>query len=1344
VKQVNTSEFSDQLPILVDTIRSSGISDGPGELLQVFAGIVLLQQSRSMQPESADYSQLATVEDRADARLALLKLWWRASSKVLDIKAPLPIPRLIASGGNAAARVVESLWNEAEPQLLNDPLGKRSLLRKLEKAIDFWLRESKYAQSCATPQSLADFMVDLAEPQLGEDIYDPCCGIGGLLSRAASSLSQRRASDLSTTQPTHQGRIVGMELNSSLHTVALARILLCGELQPELRIGNTLAEFAHVEDDAQRFDCILANLPFGIRQPKEVVEKYSIHTPVSESLFIQHVLSRLRRGGRAIALVPDSFLFRRGADVNLRRWLLESYSVESVWSVPPTANTSLSTIKTSILVIRNERPRKEIVFVKDTLVGALLDEQHLKGTVASAKAQILSSWATAVMPEAHIIRKADSDEKLARIADIPSALQWVNEHLRQINDKSTDLVAKLLVEESAERSWEILPKRTGVEELQTFFSVLKEHLGRIDLAPLGELADVFSGISYRSEELIRVRGGKSTFPRMSELYLADSQSDIPVGVGLVRVQDVGHSKQERERYPTVRRPLVFLRPEVFTRVLPQHRLNTGDILLTRSGTVGNLGLVDDGLTGAVPAKGIIVIRPRGGYDSLALLRMLQIGPYQNWFQGNASGSVIRHLPTSSVRELVVPRFDNEQQRRLADAVHAGDNIEALLSVFRAWSGEPLWTAFLLHDPAIEWLLKPTRGDGYPAEWWESLRSAIGECDRLAHGNAAEDKIDQVAQSMSVWARHAGRLLDAMEIPEGLERYAALKTWDASATQELRLASTQIGSNSQVPRIQAQTSERLSSICESLMSAADAEANRIADSATLGIELQIRTTPLRQTTDVPVLLINRGIGPLRRVSISIPELGWRTQVSLLRAGESQRIAFSLKPEHRGTQQIRVLWRAEKINGGSLEGREDLSFEVNPTEIITTQSSFQVNPYVTGAPVDTEETFFGREDVIDRVRRLLRAQGPSTVILLEGNRRAGKTSILKRLQKSERLQEWIPVYCQFQGISGEQNAQNLFRLVAREVLNTVAMTPSEVVPEQLRPVVQARSPLERMALCRTLAASINTDRSFELFEELLGLALVASRPRRILLMLDEFETIHQGIERGEMSPLVPENFRYIFQTYPEISGILSGSIRIKRLRKEYWNVLYGIGTPISVGPLSPAAARELVIRPAQGILYYSDQAINRVLEMCGFQPFLIQSLASVIFEACATSKLSSVTTELVNHSAQELVVHSEHFYTVFRQQSLTARQRFLACLIDFLADSSTRVTFDVVRDQLEYHGIPVQSDLQLKADLEDLQEREIIAFVADAPGGHYRIEVPLFSRWLRAKVDFQAERREAIEE
>jgi hypothetical protein len=666
-----------------------------------------------------------------------------------------------------------------------------------------------------------------------------------------------------------------------------------------------------------------------------------------------------------------------------------------VWSLPPGTFAASSSLKTSIVVIRNEGPRKEVVFVGDKLVRPLFDKEvSMSGAAGSGKTDAFVALVSRIKLLVRFAAPVDSRELPPSTEDIRSASGLPTTIAStgrgwHIEKAPADLVTKIPIQELAERYWELLPKRTGVEELRTYLDALQQHVGRIDLAKLSDIAEVFSGIAYRTEDLIRTNtADKPSLSRTPDLSLSDAKTEGTTLMGLVRVQDVG-SKQGKDRYPTIRRPLAFLRSQELSKIREHHQLRTGDILLTRSGTVGNLGLVDDGLSGSVPANGIIVIRPNHGYNSLALLRLLQTAPYQNWFQGNASGSVIQHLPTRSVRDLAIPLFDREEQDRLA-GLNAGDNIEAVLRAFRVWSGESLWSTFVLHDPSIESLIREGRSDGYTAEWWKSLRSSVSKCARLGDESAAADQKDQVAQSMSVWVRHAGRLLDTMELPVGLERYAALKTWDQSTNQQLWAANTQSEGNSQATSLQAHILDRLSSLSELLVSAADVEANRIADSATLGIELQVRSIPLGRTTDVPILLINRGFGPLRKLLISIPELDWRVQIPLLRAEESREIAFSFKPEHRGKQQLNALWKAERINGSSVDGREELSFEASPIEISSSAHPFQSNPYVTGGPVDTEGTFFGREDVIDRIHRLLRTEGPSTVILVEGKRRAGKTS------------------------------------------------------------------------------------------------------------------------------------------------------------------------------------------------------------------------------------------------------------------------------------------------------------------------------------------------------------------
>ena len=60
----------------------------------------------------------------------------------------------------------------------------------------------------------------------------------------------------------------------------------------------------------------------------------------------------------------------------------------------------------------------------------------------------------------------------------------------------------------------------------------------------------------------------------------------------------------------------------------------------------------------------------------------------------------------------------------------------------------------------------------------------------------------------------------------------------------------------------------------------------------------------------------------------------------------------------------------------------------------------------------------------------------------------------------------------------------------------------------------------------------------------LAVSESKSLSILLMLDEFDKLQDGIDNGVTSPQVPENIRFLIQSYPRFSAILTGSRRLKK--------------------------------------------------------------------------------------------------------------------------------------------------------------------------------------------------------
>jgi type I restriction enzyme M protein len=267
-------------------------------------------------------------------------------------------------------------------------------------------------------------------------------------------------------------------------------------------------------------------------------------------------------------------------------------------------------------------------------------------------------------------------------------------------------------------------------------------------------------------------------------------------------------------------------------------------------------------------------------------------------------------------------------------------------------------------------------------------------------------------------------------------------------------------------------------------------------------------------------------------------------------------------------------------------------------------------------------------------------------------------------------------------------------------------------------------------------------FEVLDLLLESIREAVTGHRVLLILDEFDKIQEGIENRITSPQVPENLRALFHEHDHLSGILTGARRIKRLRENHWSALYGIGVSITVDALDIDAARRLVTEPVEGRLVYTVDARERVLELTSCQPFLIQSLCYRIFEDCASTKERSVAVHTVDATAGEMVVSNENFRTLFDFIG-SERRRYLACVVNRLLEAGERATYDLIAEDLEKDQIEYDT-AALADDLKHLQELDVLDLEQHELGTSYKIKIPLFSYWLKSNEHDRMHRYLAAQE
>ena len=992
-----------------------------------------------------------------------------------------------------------------------------------------------------------------------------------------------------------------------------------------------------------------------------------------ETQTLQHVMASLRPGGRAVVALPERTLFKRGLERKVRRELLSDFRVEGVVSLPEGAFQPFSKIKRSLVLFRRAKPARTVRFLQ------VEEWPPFRSNDTFARERTLETARTL----AEAFRSGSSD-----------------------GDAWDTPVAKL-----AERGWEMLAKRTGEKALRHSLAALAEANEEFLAHPLGDVAEVFAGVSNWSRAATSLR------------------DDPSVVAGILRVADIGTQR--------MRSPSRFLATDRTVRMRPEHRLRSGDVLLSVSGTIGKTGVVSatSDSSGAVAAKGLVVIRPGPRMSPLFLRCLLASGTYQDWLHGHARGAVIQHLSIQTLRHLPVPVPDLSTQERLVRHVTAQDG--DALSRFERILNEGGW------DPIDAWLHGPDARE---------LRLVRDATDRLMLLERTSDSLQtlrgQVARvdgdaepSLNRWLL---ALADSMRtfqglnhVPAGPERVAILDGAQARIERILTDLAKSSSPNAGRARNATRNISRIVRV----------ERESMLENVEVEPFVRPSSVPAGKEAEVQVSLNNRSRLALRNVSISTrPDIG-ASRVPYL-AGEKELSFPVFIPASApvGNYRFQVQWRADRLDGQQVLGDAPLAVGVSIARETAPPGDLGTSPYIVGSPIDRDEMFFGREDIINKIRRQLSTRHRANVVLLEGNRRTGKTSILGRLQGPDVLPDWITVNCSLQGGEGHESKPGLstnevFRLMARHIgLAAHAAGVRVWLPDMDPPDSRKRF---KITFTKAVRRAFSGSRPFETFELFLQTVIDTAKPRRILLMLDEFDKLQEGIDNGVTSPQVPENIRYLLHTYPGISAVLTGSRRLKRLREEYWSALFGLGHRVAVSELRGRDARLLVTRPVEGRLSYVPEARDRVVSLCARHPFLIQSLCNRIFDRAAESGRRVVTVGDANRAAREMVKDNEHFRTLW-DYAETERKRFILAWCQRLRKGPDPVTLSLLETKLEESGVIVPRGHRLGDDLEFLRELELVRLDNRTSESAYVLAVPLMGMWIQGSIDFENQRRRAVRE
>ena len=344
---------------------------------------------------------------------------------------------------------------------------------------------------------------------------------------------------------------------------------------------------------------------------------------------------------------------------------------------------------------------------------------------------------------------------------------------------------------------------------------------------------------------------------------------------------------------------------------------------------------------------------------------------------------------------------------------------------------------------------------------------------------------------------------------------------------------------------------------------------------------------------------------------------------------------------------------------------------------------VNPYIAGNPVTGSEMFFGREDVFQFIRQTLIGQHRDNVIVLYGQRRTGKTSVLYQM-RSHVDARYLCIFMDMHGFALDGLGGFLWDL-ANHILRILRRDYQIQLP-----------PLNR-------AEFMADPRSF--FEnEFLNQVRSSIGGRHILLMLDEVVYLQEQVQASKLEPEIFEYMRHLMQHYEWLNFLFSLGSGLEEMEKEY-AFLFNVGLYKKIAFLDHHAASDLITQPVKGYYQVEPAALERIYHITSGQPYYTQLLCHCLFNGWQRQHMPSIKVRDVDEILDEAVERGSAVLKYDWEELTTGEKVIVAGMVVAMGKKNHAVSVKEIDRAWRRHNVTIPEGEMAKA-IRSLIARDVI--------------------------------------